>query len=158
MKPFRLKRDETLALVDQRASAVRNYLLCAQQNDTDERSFRMAARGDIRDAAQAADQFPEDWWGMVVFTCFGSVLGAKAVAPKFQSPLPSAQAEAVLAGIAFPRGSVGHHRIQPAVTGAKEALVSACRHHDFLHDVLHSGEDFDTRYRRLQVEARRKPC
>jgi hypothetical protein len=48
---------------------VRDYLLWARQNDTDERSFRMAARGDIRDAAQAADQFPEDWWGVVVFTC-----------------------------------------------------------------------------------------
>ncbi len=150
MKLARLKRDEILALVDQRATAVRDYLLWARQNDTDERSFRMARRGDIRDAGQAADRFPEDWWGVVVFTCFGSVLGARAVAPQFQSPLPSAQAEAVLNGINFLRGSVGHHRIQPAVTGAKEALVSACRHHAFFHDVLHSGEDFDTRYRRLR--------
>lgn len=150
MKPPRLNHNEIFALVDQRASAVRDYLLWARQNDTRERSFRMAARRDIGDAAQAAEGFLERWWGVVVFTCFGSVIGAKAAAPHFQSPLTPSEAEAALDGIEFPHGSVGHHRIQPAVKGGKEALVSACADHEFLHGVLHSGEDFDARYRRLR--------
>lgn len=153
MKPPRLGRDELFALVDERADAVRDYLLWVREKDNEQATFRMSARPDIADAATAAEAFAEQWWGLVVFTCFGSVLGAKVVAPYFQLPLASGTAQATLDGIDFPRGSVGHHRIQPAVKGARLALVSACADRQVFHDVLHSDEDFDTRYCRLR-EAR----
>ncbi len=150
MKRPRLERAELFAFVDERADAVRDYLLWARENDNEQRSFRMTARPDIAEAAAAAEEFAERWWGVVVFTCFGSVRGAKVTAPYFQHPLPPPEAEATLDGIDFPRGSVGHHRIQPAVKGGKEALVSACANYELIHNVLHSGEGFDTRYCRLR--------
>lgn len=150
MKPPRIEGEELLALVDKRVEAVRDYLLWARANDNEQWSFRMTARTDIGLAAEAAKAFPEPWWGVVVFTCFGSVRGAKVAAPYLQRPLPPLEAEATLGGIDFPRGSVGRHRIQPGVKGGKQAVVSACADHELFHDVLHSGEDFDTRYRRLR--------
>jgi len=150
VKPPRLKRDELFALVDKRTEAVRHYLLWARKNDTEQRSFRMTARPDIKDAAAAAEKFAEPWWGIVVFTCFGSVSGANVTVPYFQHPLPPSEAQATLDAIHFPRRSVGHHRIQPAVTGAKQALVSACANSELFHTLLHSGDSFDTRYRRLR--------
>lgn len=145
----RLPREELLALIDERADAVRDYLLWARRHDSEEGSMRMSARPDLRHAAEAAEEFPEQWWGVVVFTCFGAMLGAATVAPHFQRPLPRRDAEALLAEINLPAGSIGHHRIQPAHKGAKEALVAACAGHQLFHDVLHSDDDFDTRYRRL---------
>ncbi|HMJ00797.1 MAG TPA: hypothetical protein VK488_13250 [Gaiellaceae bacterium] len=82
----------------------------------------MRERPDIPDAAEAAALFPEGWWGLVVFTCFGSSLGVRTVASDFQRPLPPSEAERVH----LPRGSIGDHRIQPAHKGAKQALVAAC--------------------------------
>ena len=141
---------ELFAVVDQRRDEVRAYLEWAKQSDTEEWLYRMSERPDISDAAEAARLFPEDWWGVVVFTCFGSVIGAKTVAPAFQKPLPPPDAEAALEEIQLPRGSVGHHRIQPAHKGAKQALVAACADHELFYEVLRSGEDFDARYRRLR--------
>lgn len=150
MTPPRLGRDEFLALVDQRADAVRAYLDWARENDTEQWSFRMSERPDVRRAAESVELFPEDWWGLVVYSCFDSTTGAATAAQHFQEPLAPEHAEAVLAQLDFPRGSVGGHRIQPAVKGAKQALVAACADHELFHDVLHSGQDFDTRYRRLR--------
>jgi len=145
-----IERDELFALVDDRADAVREYLLWARENDNEQRSFRMTARPDIAEAATVAEEFADRWWGVVVFTCFGSVRGAKVAAPYFQRPLPPREAKATLDGIDFPRGSVGGHRIQPAVKGGKEALVSACANYELFHNLVHSGESFDTRYCRLR--------
>lgn len=150
MTPPRLERDELFALVDQRADAVRTYLEWARDNDTEQWSARMTERPDIRRAAEAVELFPEDWWGLVVYSCFDSTTGTATVAPHFQEPLEPEHAEAVLAQLDFPRGSVGGHRIQPAFKGAKQALVAACADHQRFHEVLHSGEDFDARYRRLR--------
>jgi uracil-DNA glycosylase len=146
-----LTRDDLLALVDQRAEAVRAYLEWARENDNEQWSFRMRERPDIPDAAEAVALFPQRWWGLVVFTCFGSTLGALTAAPYFQHPLPPREAESTLERIDFPRGSIGHHRIQPAHKGAKQALVAACADHELFYDVVHSDEDFDTRYRRLRA-------
>lgn len=152
-------RSELFALADQRRQPLRRYLQWALENERSAAqgdgaaSLRMECRSDIRDAADAAEEFPERWWGVVVFTCFGSKLGAKTVGPSFQRPRDPSSAEAELERIAFPRGSVGHHRIQSTLKGAKEALVAACARHDFFHGVLHGNEGFDERYRRLR-EAR----
>jgi hypothetical protein len=155
-----ITRSELLALATKRRQPVRRYLRWALENERlavrDGRAYsslRMECRSDIRDAGEAAELFAEQWWGVVVFTCFGSKLGAETVAPRFQCPRDPASAEAELADIAFPRGSVGHHRIQSTLKGAKQALVAACDQHALFRSVLHSTDDFDARYRRLR-EAR----
>jgi hypothetical protein len=84
-----------------------------------------------------------------VFTCFGSLTGTGAVAAGFQHPLLPEEAHTALERIESPRGSVGHHRIQPGVRGARLALVSACAHQDLFREVLLCNESFDARYKRL---------
>jgi hypothetical protein len=143
-------QDELFDQVDNRAESVREYLLWSRENDNEERSFRMTKRPDIAEAKRAAKVFVEPWWGVVVFTCFGSERGAKVVAPYFYRPIPPPEARAAFDSLVFPRGSVGHHRVRPGVRGAKEALVSACENSNLFHDLLYSSESFDTRYHRLR--------
>ena len=143
--------DDLFAIVGQRREAVREYLEWAKMNDNEQWTFRMHARPDIARAAEAAALFPEAWWGVVVYSCFDSTTGAAAVAAHFQQPLPPPEAERVLATIDFPRGSVGGHRIQPTVKGARQALVAACADHELFDELLHSGDDFDTRYLDLRA-------
>jgi hypothetical protein len=157
MRTTAITRSELLALADQRRAPIRRYLQWALENERSAArghggasSLRMECRSDIRDAADAADMFAERWWGVVVFTCFGSKLGAETVAPRFQRPRDAGTAEAELERIAFPRGSVGHHRIQSTLKGAKQALAAACESHAFFSGVLHGDEDFDERYERLR--------
>jgi hypothetical protein len=147
-------RDELLALVDEQHAEVRSFLTWAQEVERralevgkPHWSLRLQNRQDIAHAAEAATLFPERWWGIVVCTAFGSTIGAKAVATAFPHPLAPEEAWAALEGINFPRRSVGHHRIQPGVKGAKRALVAACEDHDLLHRVLHdTGQTFEARY------------
>lgn len=93
----------------------------------------------------------EPWWGLVVFTAFGSVRGARSVAERFAEPIPPHRAEPALEEIAFPRGSVGHHRIRPGLAGAKRALVSACEHASAFRDILLHGDGFRDRYEALRA-------
>ncbi len=144
------RRDELLMLVERRRTEVRNYLEWARAHDGDGSTYRMTERPDIRRAGEAARLFAEPWWGVIVYSCFDATLGARTVAPHFQRPLPPPEAEAMLDDIDFPRGSIGGHRIQPALKGAKHALIAACADHQLFYDVLHSREDFDTRYLRLR--------
>jgi hypothetical protein len=158
-----VSRDALFSLIDNRRDEVQAYLVWAMDNeqragtaDPLHISMRMENRVDIQHAAESAALFAERWWGIVVFTCFGSRVGAGAAAPYFQRPSPPREATAALEQIAFPPGSVGQHRIQPGHKGAKEALVSACGHHGLLREVLHGGEDFDTRYQPLRRERLRQ--
>jgi hypothetical protein len=123
----RVTRQELLALVDERKPEVSSFLEWARgveeraiESDRPDWSLRLANRPDIGAAAKAAALFPEQWWGVVVFTAFGLMLGAATVALAFQHPLPPNEARAVLDRVTFPRGSVGHQRIQPAVKGRKK--------------------------------------
>lgn len=151
MTPVRASRAELLELVDERSENVRAFLDWAAAAEGGKWSLRMQNRPDIAESAKAAALFPEQWWGLVVFTCFGSTKGARTVAESFAEPLPLEHAEALLGSLSFERGSVGHHRIQPAVKGAKRALISACERHELFYDLLHSGEGFDGRYARLRA-------
>jgi hypothetical protein len=144
-------RDDLFAIVEQRRDQVRDYLQWAKDSDNEQWTHRMHARPDIARAAEAAALFADDWWGVVVYSCFDSTIGARTVAPHFQQPLPSPEAERLLATVDFPRGSVGGHRIQPTVKGARQALVAACADHELLYELLHSGDDFDTRYLLLRA-------
>jgi hypothetical protein len=153
--PPHVSRAELFALADERREHVRAFLSWAAWAERSEWSLRMRNRPDIRRAAEAAARFPEPWWGVVVYSCFDSVRGALTVAPEFQHPLAPEHAEAVLETLDLERGSVGGHRIQPAVKGAKRALVSACARADLFHDVLHSSEAFEQRY--VSLRAARVP-
>jgi hypothetical protein len=151
-------REELLALVDERREEVRDFLLWAR--DTERAaldaakpswSLRLENRPDIPDAADAATLFPERWWGLVVFTAFGSKVGAAAAAAEFRRPLPEEEARAALERIDFPPRSVGHHRSRPGLKGAKRALVSASEDSELFHDALHvTGEPFEARYARIR--------
>lgn len=141
--------DELLSLVKRRSKQVRAFLEFARENEESGWSLRLAARPDIRDAEEAARAFPQAWWGHVVFSCFGSVVGARVAAEVLVEPLAPEHASEALATLTFPRRSVGHHRIQPGVTGAKKALVGACGDAEMFEEVLHSDLGFDERYAML---------
>src|SRR4051794_17871023 len=103
MIPSRVSHEELMSLVDGRHEEVRLYLEWALANErlaakeaTAARSMRMAARTDLQDAAEASEWFPQRWWGVVVFSCFGSKLGAKTVAPYFLEPLQRDGADAIV--------------------------------------------------------------
>jgi hypothetical protein len=143
-------REDLLETVERRQEAVRDYLEWAKANDNEQWTFRMSARPDIKRAAEATERYPDDWWGVVVYSCFDSATGAAAVASHLSRPLPPSEAAAVLESIGFPRGSVGGHRIQPGVQGARRALVAACADHELFFELLHRDDDFDTRYLSLR--------
>lgn len=148
--PARIGREELFVLVDERRQELRNFLDWAARAEEGGRSMRMRNRQDITRAAEAAELFAERWWGVVVYSCFDSTKGAETVAPLFQEPMPPEHAEAVLDQIRLEPGSIGGHRIQPAVKGAKKALIGACANDQLFHDVLHSDESFHERYIRLR--------
>lgn len=149
---------ELLELVDGRHEDVRRFLNFAREQevraaiDGVSQSLRLENRADLRHACEAVADFAEGWWGVVVFTCFGSRAGAKSVAPAFPVPISPELAREALAGMTFPRGSVGHHRIQPGYKGAKVALISACERAPLFHDLIHADLGFDERYRHLRAE------
>jgi len=130
------------ALVQERKEQVRRFLTWAISHETSGWSFRWSERQDIRDAATAGTWFPNQWWGVMVFTCFGSLKGVQAVCASFQQPLKPDHAWDALQQIPFERGSIAHHRIQPGHKGAKIALVSACQHAEVFRQILLSGETF----------------
>jgi hypothetical protein len=143
-------RHELLALVDQRPDEVRAFLDWAERHESGSSSMYLAKRSDILDARHAASLYPEAWWGVVVFTCFGSLNSTRALREVIAEPVNAEAAGELLASVHFTRPTVGHHRIQQGLLGAKKALVAACRHSDILHEVLHRPRSFDDRYRRLR--------
>jgi hypothetical protein len=146
-----LDEREFLSLIHTREDEVRQFLEWANHCEQSNHSLRLANRPDIPDAADAARAFVEPWWGIVVFTCFGSRIGAAEVAHDFREPIPADLAAERLTRIELPRRSIGHHRIQPGHRGAKVALISACEHATDFHGVIHSPIGFDKRYRALRA-------
>lgn len=149
----RVSKDELVSLVNRRCEHVRGFLEWAELEETKGTSMYVVNRPDIEDARAAADLFPDPWWGIVVFSCFGSLNSVRAVCDALEVPVDGELAEELLTSIRFSSPKVGHHRIRQGLAGAKKALVAACGHNDFLHDLLHTGRSFDARYRRLR-EAR----
>jgi hypothetical protein len=144
-----VSREDLLALANRRIEPIRAYLSWARDNDNGQ--LRLNERDDIGQASEVAKTFKEHWWGVVIFSCFGSRVGAEAVEPYLQRPLIARELEAVFSRITFPPRSVGHHRRRPALKGAKEALGSACSHYELFHNVLHSRESFEERYIHLRA-------
>lgn len=113
--------DALMALADERRDPVRDFIDWADRHEHQSWSMYLANRPDIEDARQAAALYPDPWWGVVVFTCFGSLKSARAVRNVLSTPAPIELAEEVLPSIEFSRPMVGHHRIQQGLLGAKKA-------------------------------------
>lgn len=111
--------------------------------------MRLKNREDLVRTREILPIFEQDWWGAVVYSCFDSVLGTRAVSDRFNKPISGAHAKKFLGGANLPRGAVQHHRTQPGHTGAKIALISACEHSHELRDVLHAREGFHQRFEEL---------
>lgn len=138
------------ALLSERRAEIGDFLRWALDAELKGSSLRWRVRPDIEAARRAAEAFPEPWWGVVVYSCFMSEIGALAVAPFFQEPIDIQEAEEILASITLPCGAVQSHRIQSAGhSGAKIALGSACRHADAFREILIGPGSFHDRYSAL---------
>ena len=146
-----ISKGELLALVEDRREQVGDFIEWADGQERGGSSMYLANRPDIRDAREAATLYPKAWWGVVVFTCFGSLNSARATRDVLPEPVDADIADELLASVTFTRPMVGYHRIQQGLVGAKRALVAACEQAVLLHDVLHAESlGFDERYCRLR--------
>jgi len=143
-------RAELFVLVDERRNEIRAFVDWAEGRETGGQSLYLANRSDISDARLAASLYPDAWWGVVVFTCFGSLNSTHAVRGVIPAPVNAETADALLASVQFTYPTVGHHRIQQGLLGAKKALVAACGRSDIIHETLHTPRAFDDRYQRLR--------
>lgn len=137
-------------LLYERRSDIARFLRWALEAEANGWSVRWRARPDLQAARRAAEDFAEQWWGVVVYSCFMSEIGASAVAQNFREPIDADVAEEILASLTLPRGAVGAHRIQSSGhSGAKQALLSACRHADAFEEILLGAGSFNERYSAL---------
>lgn len=112
--------------------------------------MRVSNRGDLRRVRSVLPLFGDGWWAAVVYSCFDSEIGTRAVAPFFQRPKDPLEAERLLETIMLPPGSVQHHRTQPGHKGARIALVAACSRVDDFEQIIRGGRDFQERYEALR--------
>ncbi len=127
----------------------------AEREETVDSSLRLSNRRDIYRLRGILDLFNEPWWGAVVYSCFDSEIGTRAVAKTFNSPVSPAVATRSLASMDLPTRSVQNHRTQPGHTGPMIALTSACTCASDMRRILFEGEAFHDRYvafRRLRAK------
>jgi hypothetical protein len=136
-------------LVPTRQRQIAAFLSWASEREATD-SLRLANRVDITRVEKIVDAFCEPWWGATVYTCFDSETGARAVAQAFHSPVDRNVGERLLSAIELPLGSVGGHRTQPAHTGARVALLSACARADEFESILKTGRAFHDRFLALR--------
>lgn len=145
---------DVLDRAQHRQPHVRRFLRWAAACEEAGHTLRASGRQDIADAREAIRMFPNAhaWWGLVVFTCFGSLTSTETVSRRFQRPVKQVEARRILARPQFEKGSsVGHHRIQATLKGAKEALVSACANAaQFRMILLSPSLSFHDRFQRLR--------
>lgn len=140
-----------MQLVEARLESVRSFLEWARRREIDGKSNLLMHRPDINESREAVTLFPEPWWGIVVYTCFGSLPSARRLTESFREPLPGLIAEEVLAGTEFAYPKVSGHRIQQGLAGAKKALVAASDRAQRVHEILVCGATFDERYELLRA-------
>ena len=139
-------------LVAQLGEAVAQFLGWAAACLAEDRPLRLRDREDLAEARTMASEFDEPWWGIVVYTCFGAVQGARRVGSLFGVVPPPGGVEDRLARLKsiMVSGDVGRHRIQPGHKGARTALRSACDNAESFRSILCGDEGgFDQRYRGL---------
>ena len=138
--------------VDMHSATIRDFLeWSASCEATPGWSMRWRARPDLDEARQMIPLFEEPWWAVVVYSCFNSMVGTRAAAPGFRSPVRLDGIEAAISLLDLPRGAVQMHRIQPGHSGATDALGAACRMADSFHKILYEGLGFDDRYAGLRA-------
>jgi len=138
-------------LLSVRCQEVGHFLRWALNAELGGQSLRWRERSDIQASRRVvgSNVFSEDWWALVVYSCFMSEIGASAVAWSFREPLNASQAQQVLASLQLPRGAVKYHRVQPAHSGAKAALIGACRQWPAFREILLGPGSFHDRYMAL---------
>lgn len=145
------RESEWWSLVDSRRRPLGQFLAWARDRERQpETSLRLANRDDLSRAREILPLFEEPWWGVVVYSCFDSVVGARAVSKAFATPLPAPRARASLARLRLSVGSVQYHRTQAGHRGAKLALHSASANAKLFFDVLHHREGFADRFAELR--------
>jgi hypothetical protein len=136
--------------VEERRDSLAGFLSWAAVCEGETGSRRFENRTDLARVSHVVDQFDEQWWAVVVYSCFDSEEGTRAVLPQFRRPRSVQDAERIIERIEFPKGSVKHHRRRAGLTGAKTALLSACASQHRLHDLLHGESTFEARYEALR--------
>lgn len=140
-------------LVEARSAELGHFLrwAAACEENRPETSLRFRHRDDIKRCRSVLKHFYEPWWGVVVYSCFDSVLGATTAAADFSSPLASTDAPHVVDAIDWPHGSVAGHRKQCGNRGATASLVSACEKATDLENVLcETSRSFEERFAELK--------
>ena len=143
--------EELLSLVDERRGPVRAFIDWAEHRETKNQSMYLANRADITDARQAAEMYPDRWWGIVVFTCFGTINSTVTILDILAKPVDLDTAKKLLDSVQFTRPKVGHHRIQATLRGAKTALTEACRCNVLIRRILEGPGSFHDRYQCLRA-------
>jgi hypothetical protein len=113
-------------------------------------SLRLSNRGDVARVKNVIELFGEPWWGVVVYSCFDSEIGTRAVAQAFHDPVSPGRVASLLATLHLPPGSVQDHRTQPGHKGARVALTAACEHATAMRQILLEGVAFHDRYLALR--------
>lgn len=140
------------SLIDDRVEPLRLLLDWAEACEAGEpdTSLRFERRSDIERCHKVLDLFVAPWWGVVVYSCFDSLIGTRAAATGFSEPIPVVMADEAIDQIVLPPSSVQHHRMQATLTGAKKSLLSACEKADELEAVLTAAHrSFDDRFDEL---------
>lgn len=136
-------------LVRSRREPIAQFLrwAAACEAGTRETSMRLENRDDIVRCRETLPLFEEEWWGVVVYSCFDSTTGTRIAASRFREPPSPTEAERALAELEFPRGAVQHHRAQATLAGARRSLISVCEKADDIRDVVFErGLTFDERF------------
>lgn len=139
-------------LVRSRKGPIAHFLrwAAACEAGTRQTSLRLEKRDDIVRCRESLPLFEDEWWGVVVYSCFDSTTGTSVAASRFREPLVPVDAERVLAELEFPRSSVQHHRAQSTLAGARRSLISACENAAAIEDVMFDRDlSFDERFMRL---------
>lgn len=143
---------EFCRLVESRKQELHHFLNWAAGCELSGRSLFLKNRGDINDAREAVILYrPWSWWGLIVFSCFGSLDSARRLREVLFQPSTPAEAKDMMESIMYSPGkTVGHHRIRPGLVGAKKAILSACDHKDLFYEVLIKTDSFDQAYNKLR--------
>jgi hypothetical protein len=149
------ERDDLWTLVQKRRKHVRAFLNWANERELNGQSLRFENRRDIEESKKAAKLFANQWWGLVVYTCFHCFESTRYVSRAFRQPVTADKAERVLSSRHFstevwPRPKVAEHRKIAGLKGAKIALISACERQSEFRRILLDKSGFEDRFLALR--------
>lgn len=107
--PTPIGDDDWAAAVRLRRRPIARFLAWAAEREESD-SLRLANRDDIARVQRITDAFDQPWWAAVVYTCFDSKIGTRAVSSAFHDRVGPEEAERLLSVIELPTGAVQGHR------------------------------------------------